>query len=101
MAEEGGPEPVAILTPEEVARKLQVCEDTAIKIMRTLPHADCSGELEAKAKTLRLDEDVLNAFVRGEIKRRPVGRVQACPLPQPPKPKKAKKNAVPPGLAYR
>lgn len=68
---------LTILTCAEVADRLRVSQKQAAKIMRELPHSDCSGDVRGSYKTLRITENVLEGFMRGEIERTPAGAAPA------------------------
>ena len=63
-----------ILTPTEVAKRLCVSENTAIRIMLELPHINVSRDLYSGKKRIRITESTFNDFAAGKISRKRLRR---------------------------
>ncbi len=63
-----------LLSPKEVARRLGVCEKTALNIMKELPHITVSNDLYSGKKRIRITEKTLYDYKYGIIDRKRMRR---------------------------
>ncbi len=66
--------PTVLLTPVEVAERLNVCVKTAIRLMKELPHVSVSMDLYSSKQRLRITEQTLEDYKCGRIERKRLRR---------------------------
>ena len=66
--------PTVLLTPAEVAARLNVCVKTAVRLMKELPHISVSTDLYSSKQRLRITEQTLEDFKCGRVERKRLRR---------------------------
>ncbi len=66
--------PPRLLTPTDVAARLNVSERTALQMIHELPHINVSRDLYSTRKRIRITEQVLEDYVSGKIERKRLRR---------------------------
>lgn len=66
--------PPRLLTPTDVAARLNVSERTALQLIHELPHINVSRDLYSTRKRVRVTEQVLEDYVCGKIERKRLRR---------------------------
>ncbi len=59
------------LTPSDVVQQLGVSENTAIRIMKELPHINVSRNIGSTRRRIRITKQIMDDFLNGMIERKP------------------------------
>ena len=66
--------PPVLLTPLEVAARLNISERTAVQIMKELPHVNVSMDMYSSKRRIRITEKTYADFANGVITRKKLRR---------------------------